>query len=103
MITLTWDVAYSFDVEAITYSFELATDYSFASPIVKETDLSLPYVKFNPLPAGQYFIRVTARDEAGDTQVAFDYYITEKGKIYGTKCFYVDAEGQIVEDIYVEE
>ena len=103
MISLTWDVAYSFDVESITYSFELATDYRFTSPIVKETDLSLPYVKFNPLPAGQYFIRVTARDEAGDTQVAFDYYITENGKIYGTKCFYVDAEGQIVEDIYVEE
>ena len=103
MLSLTWDVSYSFDVEAITYSFELATDYNFASPIVKETDLSLPCVKFNPLPAGQYFIRVTAHDEAGDTQVAFDYYITENGKIYGTKCFYVDAEGQIVEDVYVEE
>lgn len=103
MLSLTWEVAYSFDVESITYTFELATDYSFTSPIVKETDLSLPRVKFNALPAGQYFIRVTARDEAGDTQVAFDYYITEKGKIYGTKCIYVDEAGQIVEDIYAED
>lgn len=103
MISLTWDVAYSFDVEPITYTFELATDYSFASPIVKETELTLPCVKFKPLSAGQYFIRVTARDEAGDTQVAFDSYITENGKIYGTKCIYVDADGSIAEDVYVEE
>ena len=103
MISLVWDVAYSFDVESITYTFELATDYSFADPIVKETNLSLPYVKFDTLPMGQYFIRVTARDEAGDTQVAFDYYIINDGKIYGTKCFYVDEDGQIVEDIYVDE
>ena len=103
MLSLEWEVAYSFDVEPITYTFELATDYNFTSPIVKETNLSLPYIKFDMLPAGQYFLRVTANDEAGDTQVAFDYYITENGKIYGTKCFYVDAEGNIGEDIYVEE
>jgi hypothetical protein len=34
--------------------------------------------------------------------VAFDYYVIETGKVYGTKCFHVDAEGNIVEDIYVE-
>ena len=103
MISLIWEVAYSFDVESITYTFELATDYNFTNPIVKETNLSLPNVKFDTLPAGQYFVRITARDEAGDTQVAFDYYIIDNGKIYGTKCFYVDAEGQIVEDIYVDQ
>ena len=35
-------------------------------------------------------------------QYAFDCYILETGKVYGTKSFYVDAKGQIVEDIYVE-
>ena len=103
MISVLWDVAYSFGVESITYTFELARDYSFADPIVKETNLSLPQVKFDMLPAGQYFMRVIAHDETGDYQVAFDYYITENGKTYGTKCFYVDAQGQIVEDVYVEE
>lgn len=103
MISLMWEVAYSFDAESVTYTFELAKDYSFTSPIVKETDLSLPCVKFNTLPKGQYFIRVTAHDETGDTQVAFDYYITENGKVYGTKCIYVDEDGRIAEDVYVEE
>ena len=102
-LSLTWEVSYSFEVDSITYSFELARDYTFANPIVKETALVLPQVTFDTLPEGQYFIRVLAHDENGDTQVAFDSYITENGKIYGTKCFYVDAQGQIVEDVYVEE
>jgi spore coat protein H len=101
-LSFLWDVAYSFDVESITYTFELARDYTFADPIVKVTDLNLPSVTFDTLPQGQYFIRVIARDEGGDTQVAFDYYVIETGKVYGTKCFYVDAEGNIVEDVYVE-
>lgn len=102
-LSLIWNVSYSFDVESITYTFELAKDYTFEDPIVKETDLVLPSVEFESLPEGQYFIRVIARDEGGDTQTAFDSYITENGKVYGTKCFYVNAQGQIVEDIYVEE
>lgn len=102
-ISLVWNVAYSFDTESITYTFELARDYTFADPIVKETNLVLPVVDFEALPEGQYFIRVTASDELGDTQMAFNYYITENGKVYGTKCFYVDSQGQITEDVYVEE
>ena len=102
-LSLVWEASYSFDVESIAYTFELARDYSFIDPIVKETGLALPGIEFDALPKGQYFIRVTACDESGDTQTAFDSYITEAGKVYGTKCFYVDADGQIVEDVYVEE
>jgi spore coat protein H len=65
--------------------------------------LTLPRAEFDALPAGQYFVRVIAHDAGGQTQTAFDSYITEKGKIYGTKCFYVGTDGQIVEDVYVEE
>ena len=102
-LSLIWEVAYSFEVESITYTFELARDYNFTDPIIKETGLTLPRINFDTLPEGQYFIRVIACDEGGDTQTAFDSYITENGKIYGTKCFYVDKDGQIVEDVYVEE
>jgi spore coat protein H len=102
-ITLVWDVSYSFNVESITYTFELARDYTFEDPLIREMNLVFPRAEFDALPAGQYFIRVIACDEGGDTQTAFDSYITENGKVYGTKCFYVDAQGQIVEDVYVEE
>jgi spore coat protein H len=102
-LSLTWDVSYSLDVESITYTLELAKDYTFEHPLIKKSGLVLPSVQFDALPAGQYFVRVTAHDESGDTQTAFDYYITEGGKVYGTKCFYVNAQGEIVEDAYVEK
>jgi spore coat protein H len=70
--------------------------------LVKETGFSIPMAKFDKLPQGQYFMRVMAPNESGETQVAFDYYRLEKGKVYGTKCFYVDNNGNIAEDVYVE-
>lgn len=102
-ISLLWDTAYTFNAESVTYTFELAKDYTFKDPIIKEAGLTIPTVQFEKLPAGQYFIRVTAQDAGGQTQTAFDAYIIDRGKVYGTKCFYVDAKGQIVEDVYVED
>ncbi len=101
-IDLIWDASYTFDAEAITYSFELATDYTFANPILKFENLKIPTVEFDTLPEGQYFIRVKSYDMSGQSQTAFDCYITDGGKVYGTKCFYIDAHGNVVEDIYVE-
>lgn len=100
---LQWDIAYTFNTEPVSYTFELARDYTFRNPIVKVSDLRLPVTTFDLLPPGQYFIRVIAKDAGGQTQTAFDAYTTEGGKVYGTKCFYVDQDGQIVEDLYVEE
>lgn len=102
-INIIWDTSYTFDAQGISYSFELASDYTFANPIVKLTDLIIPTAEFDKLRAGQYFVRVIAHDADGQTQTAFDYYMTEGGKVYGTKCFYVDADGKIVEDVYVED
>jgi spore coat protein H len=102
--SLEWEAAYTFDVEQVTYTFELARDYTFANPIVRETGLKVPGVTFTvPEEAGQYFIRVIATDAGGQTQTAFDSYVTAKGKIYGTRCIYITASGEIVEDIYVED
>ena len=81
----------------------LDREYQFENPIVSLTDLTIPIANFENLPAGQYFIRVMAYNESGMTQSAFDYYRLENGKVYGTKCFYVDETGKIVEDTYVEE
>lgn len=101
-LEIMWDPAYDFNSETITYSFELATDSAFQNILVRQDQLLLPSVTLDLLPEGQYFIRVIATNESGYSQYAFDYYVTENGKIYGTKCFYVDALGNIVEDIYVE-
>ena len=97
-----WDASFDFDGEDITYNFALAGDYTFQNPIVSYTGLSIPMATFENLPAGQYFMKVTCQNTSGQTQVAFDSYHISNGKVYGTKCFYVDAGGNIVEDIYVE-
>ncbi len=102
-VSLIWDTAYTFDADAITYTFSLARDCTFENPILVLNDLRIPSVEFALPDSGQYFMRVTATDADGETQTAFDAYVTEKGKVYGTKCFYVDEKGQIAEDIYVED
>ena len=102
-VSLQWETSYTFDAETVSYTFELAQDYSFENPIVKKSDLKIPMTEFELPEEGQYFIRVTAKDAGGDTQTAFDSYMTEGGKVYGTKCFYVDKNGQILEDVYVED
>ncbi len=38
----------------------------------------------------------------GKTQDAFDYYVTDDGKNYGMKCFYITGGQNVEEDIYEE-
>lgn len=97
-----WNPAYDFNAETITYTFELATDYTFTNVLLKQENLLLPEIEADALPPGQYFIRVLAKNAGGEEQYAFDYYVIDSGKVYGTKCFYVENDGSIVEDVYVE-
>ena len=102
-MSVIWDTSYTFNSEAITYSFELARDYTFENPIVKLENLTIPMAEVESLSEGQYFIRVKAYDSGGQSQTAFDSYMTDGGKVYGTRCFYIDARGNVVEDVYVED
>ena len=101
-LNLNWDVSYDFDAEDITYTVELATDYQFQNVIFRQEGVTVPEVQTNVPAAGQYFVRVRATDSSGKTQDAFDYYVTDNGKNYGMKCFYVTADQRIEEDIYEE-
>lgn len=101
--TVEWEGSYDLQGEDVTYTFELDTEYGFRDPIFVATDLDIPTVSFDKLPAGQYFMRVQATNQSGQSQYAFDYYRLDLGKIYGTKSFFVDEDGNIVEDIYVED
>ena len=101
-LSFVWDNSYDFNRENVTYTFELSKSLSFANPIAKHENLNIAAVQTDMLPAGQYFIRVTATNESGKSMPAFDYYISENGKNYGVMCFYVNQKGEIVEDVYVE-
>lgn len=100
-IKIGWDVSYDFQAEDISYKAEIARDYAMQDilgtyeGVWPEMEMALP-------PPGQYFVRVQAKDSSGNEQYAFDYYVTEQGKEYGIKCFYVLPDGTIGEDIYEE-
>ena len=102
-LTVNWDAAYDFDSENITYTFELARDCLFKDILFSDSAIRIPQAELDMPGSGQYFIRVTAKNESGKTQTAFDYYYTDDGKVYGTKCFYVLEDGSIEEDTENED
>ena len=101
-LKLTWDSAYDFDAEDIFYTVELAKDYLIQQVIFNQENLVLPETQLALPSPGQYFIRVRATNTSGFTQDAFDYYVTDYGKAYGIKCFYIQPDGSIMEDTYEE-
>ncbi len=98
-----WDAAYDFDNEDITYSVEIASDYLFQNVLYSQLNQRIPQIEISPLPAGQYFVRIRATNESGQTQDAFDYYNIDGRRIWGTRCFYVLPDGSIGVDTYAED
>ena len=96
-LTFGWEVCYDFDDEAVTYQFELADNYQFSNPISVQENLVTPQAFCEALPAGQYFFRVTCRNESGYTQTAMaEYEAEDETTYYGVICFYINADGTIV-------
>ena len=101
-LRINWDASYDFKARDIRYTVELARDYAISDVLFKAEDVLLPEVTCDAPDAGQYFVRVRATNSDGYTQDAFDYYVTDDGKHYGMKCFYVQDGGKVVEDTYEE-
>ncbi len=101
-LKLNWDSAFDFKAQDITYTVEVSKDYKFTSTIFKKANIKLTSTEMDKLGAGQYFIRVTAKNSAGKMQTAFDYYVGENEKYSGVKSFYVDNDGSVKEDTYEE-
>ena len=90
------------EIENITYSVEVAGDYLFRDVIYQNTTLTVPEAEMDLPKAGQYFVRVRATNTSGKTQDAFDYYVTDEGKYYGMRCFYITEDSTVEEDDYEE-
>ena len=101
-LKFNWDVSYDLDAEDITYSVEVARDYLFQDVIYQNTTLTVPEAEMDLPNAGQYFVRVRATNTSGKTQDAFDYYVTDEGKYYGMRCFYITEDSTVEEDDYEE-
>lgn len=101
-LKITWDSSYDFEAENIYYTLEIAKDYSFETPLLRVDNLYVTeYAADMVLEPGQYFLRITARNELGLEQTAFNYYLSNRnGRVYGVKCFFVMPDGNIEEDVY---
>lgn len=101
-LKIEWETAYDFNAQDITYTVQVAKDYLFNQVIYSKEGLATPETEMDLPEPGQYFVKVKARNTAGEEQDAFDYYVTDAGKNFGMRCFYVKADGTIGEDIYEE-
>ena len=102
ILKFNWDASYDFDAETVTYTVELAKDYKFNEIVFRKNNIQIPEAETTVPADGQYFVRVRATNTSGQTQDAFDYYITDAGKNYGMKCFYITGGQNVEEDIYEE-
>ena len=94
-----WDEAYNFKSSNITYHFSVGTDPGFKKIIYEADVVNLPQVTTRVFEPGEYFWRVTATNEAGNTQSAFDAYEDSDGYAYdGVKYFLITPDGDIVEE-----
>ena len=95
-IVFSWEDSYDMNGGALKYTFELASDYHFTNPIMVETDLGTPTIKYETLPAGQYFQRVSVSNESGETGTAMGIYkAADDLNYYGVKCFYIGLDGSV--------
>ena len=93
-LSLSWQTSYDFDAEDITYHVTLARDYLYRD-VLLDTVTAMPAASLPDPGRGQYFLKVTATNASGFTQDCFDYYVNDRGKVYGTYCFYLDGTGDV--------
>ena len=94
-LRITWGESYSL-ADDVLYNVEISDSWDFKNRIAYRTNVSDTDVTFELPEPGQYFLRVTAKNENGTMQ-AFNTYRTEtKLDIYGVLCFYINDEGEVL-------
>ena len=95
-LTLNWGESYDFDGEFLRYDVTVARDWTFADPVFEAKDLLATTVSIPMQEAGEYWWRVTVRNESGDEQTSFDQVLTSTGAHTGMRRFVVAADGSVV-------
>jgi hypothetical protein len=93
-VRLNWGEAYDFDAQNITYQFTLSRNWQLSDIIYQGEITNFLEVDVPMLEPGQYFWMVTAVNEDGKMQYAFDYFRDAEGGYHdGMKYFYVQNDG----------
>uniref|UniRef100_UPI0025DE8B61 CotH kinase family protein n=1 Tax=Butyrivibrio sp. TaxID=28121 RepID=UPI0025DE8B61 len=84
ILSTSWDSSYDFDSETITYTVKIARDCELKDVIATYEGVWTSLEEQIVLdPGSQYFISITATNESGYSQGAFDYYITDYNYYFG--------------------
>jgi len=95
-IVFSWDKSFMLDGSGVTYTIELASDYTFERTLTVRENIQATSFNFNAPPPGQYFIRVTAMSDAGDIRRMNVYYKTLYNSLHaGVQCFYIFTDGSV--------
>ncbi|SKB71013.1 spore coat protein H [Lachnospiraceae bacterium] len=90
-----WEASYDFQEEELSYTACLSRNPD-GTDVVGEYTGKWTEATFDMPSSGEYFLKVYASDESGNTQDAFDRYEVEGyGKYYGVICFYINSNGTI--------
>lgn len=82
--------------EAVTYRVTLDDSWDFKTPLLSRSGLGSTEWVIDQLPAGQYFLSVTAQTAGGKSQIAYETYSTEvQTTVHGVLCFYVLPDGSV--------
>ncbi len=95
-LILNWDAAYDFDGEFVRYDVQVARDWSFEDALMEAKGILETQAAFDVPEAGEYFWRVIAKNESGQTQVAFDSIVTATGAHHGMRHFQLSEDGEAV-------
>lgn len=80
----------------VAYTVMVDDSWDFATPLLSKSGISSTEWVVDPLPAGQYFLSVTAQTPGRKSQIAYETYSTEvKTTVYGVLCFYVLPDGSV--------
>lgn len=87
-LVLTWDTATDLQGNPVTYKVEVSSDPAFGSLLYPARIVTSTSTSFSTAPAaGTYYMRVTARDDAGHSTRAFDRTDIGDNRYFGVLAF----------------
>lgn len=96
LLNFNWEESVDFNNEDITYRFMIAQDTLFKYLVVDKTLTNVTSIKIDPLKPGDYYLRVTATNTLGKTQLPFDSFWDPIGiPRSGLKHFYINPAGEV--------
>ena len=95
-LLLSWDPSYDFEGEFLRYHVQLSEDWSFENILWETDDLLETSAETELPPPGEYYWRVTVKNENGKEQIAFDQVETSGGMHAGMRRFTILEDGTVV-------